>query len=234
MKKSTEKISDRLYKDTISRIQDIATDHEQKADVYEALVQAYDLVNIQQHKHLKNVSKNFWILLNDLSKSFLDLVNQSNSLLQVEKEKVKRSEELYKEKVFEQTELTQDYDKQLVAKDEEIEKLNAKIITFETLEQQLKDKDMIIDTLKKENEAFEAKLDEHNLVMEENTALLRKLQSHKDDLNKEKAANRLLTETIKHKEELINNLHDKVTISEGIKRLLKNKQGEEIEKATGS
>jgi hypothetical protein len=100
----TEKISDRLYPDTIKRIQEIAAEHEQKADVYEALVTTYDLYHMTEIKQLKNVTGPIYKMLTELGKQYVELAKQCEGVIQVEKEQYKTSLQHLNTKILESIE----------------------------------------------------------------------------------------------------------------------------------
>lgn len=141
----TEKISDRLYPETIKRIQEIAAEHEQKADVYEALVTTYDLYHMTEIKQLKNVTGPIYKLLTDLGKQYVELAKQCEGVIQVEKDQYRTSLRHLNNKILESIENEKAKDDLLHQKDKEIETLN----------RQLESTKIDLETAKNQQDLFE-------------------------------------------------------------------------------
>ncbi len=124
---TTEKISDRLYPEQIRRIQEIASEHDKKADVYEALVAAYDLIHLSEVKILKNMTEPVYKLLTELGKCYVDIAKQCESIIELERAKYNTTTKHLNTKLLELMDTDRTSQQVIKDKDKEILELRKEV-----------------------------------------------------------------------------------------------------------
>ncbi|MFD1736238.1 hypothetical protein ACFSCX_06625 [Bacillus salitolerans] len=144
-----ERVSDRVYPDTIKRIQEIAADHENKADVYEALVHAYELLNMKKVSKVDNLTVPVYNLLMEPGGYYIELVDKCEKAIQTEQVECKVQFNVINNQLLEKMEQEKQFKLVIEEKDQLICNLNEVITNQEKKIHRLREEADLLEGMKK-------------------------------------------------------------------------------------